>query len=157
MENFFNYISNPLDFDEVDIWFRSNNIIFEKMDLFFDFTVSLTMIINETYLGGKNSSNDLSIDMSDEDNENHFKWCWKKNIQNFEKENIIINETGEHYDYFKDFFVEIYYNHSEEKVKNSIVDFFIETFDRQKPFTKSDLDVLLTIYKSIDSNMVLMY
>jgi hypothetical protein len=156
MENFFNYISNPLNYEEVDIWFRSNNIVFEKMDLFCDFTISLTIIINDTYLGGKNTS-ESTIEMTDEDNLNHFNWCWKQNIRNFEKEAIVINEDGDHYEYFKDFFTELFYNNTEEKIKNSIMDFFIETFDRQKPFTKSDLDVINTIYKSIDPNMVLIY
>ena len=156
MENFFNYISNPLNYDEVDIWFRSNNIVFEKMDLFYDFTLSLTITINDTYLGGK-TNGESEIDMSEEDNINHFNWCWKETLKNYEKEGILINETGDHYDYFKDFFTEIFYNHSEEKVRNSITEFFVEMFDRQKPFTKSDLDVILTIYRSIDSNMVLIY
>jgi hypothetical protein len=157
MENFFNYISKPLEYNEVDIWFKTNNIIFEKMELFYDFTYSLSMIIYDTYLGGFSDDNESKITMSEDDNLNHFNWCWKENLKNFEKENILINETGDHYDYFKDFFIEIFYKHSEDKVKKSIPDFFTEMFDRKKPFTKSDLDVLLTIYRSIDSNMVLMY
>lgn len=157
MENFFNYISSPLDFEEVDIWFKSNNIVFEKLDLFCDFTLTLSMIINETYLGGGNSSNDSRIQMTEDDNYNHFVWCWKQTIKSFEKESIVINEQGEHFDYFRDFFDEIFYTHNEEKVRNSIIDFFVEMFDRKKPFTKSDLDVILTIYKSIDNNMVLIY
>ena len=156
MENFFNYISNPLNYDEVDIWFRSNNIVFEKMDLFCDFTISLTIIINNTYLGSRNNGESI-IDMTKEDNVNHFNWCWKHNLKNFEKEGILINENGEHYDYFQSFFVEVFYNNSDDKLKNSIIDFFTETFDRGKPFTKSDLDVINTIYKSIESNMVLIY
>jgi hypothetical protein len=156
MENFFNYISNPLNYDEVDIWFRSNNIVFEKMDLFCDFTISLTIIINNTYLGSRNNGESI-IDMTKEDNVNHFNWCWKHNLKNFEKEGILINENGEHYDYFQSFFVEVFYNNSDDKLKNSIIDFFTETFDRGKPFTKSDLDVINTIYKSIESNMILIY
>jgi hypothetical protein len=75
----------------------------------------------------------------------------------FEKENILINDRGEHYDYFKDFFIELFYNHSEDKIKKSLSDFFTEMFDRKKPFTKSDLDVIYTIYKSIDNNMTSIY
>ena len=30
MENFFNYITKPLTPEDVDIWFRANNIIPEK-------------------------------------------------------------------------------------------------------------------------------
>ena len=82
MENFFNYISSPLNYEEVDIWFRSNNIVFEKMELFCDFTISLTIIINDTYLGGKNAG-EVQVEMTDEDNLNHFNWCWNENIKNF--------------------------------------------------------------------------
>ena len=46
---------------------------------------------------------------------------------------------------------------NETKVKKSIPEFFVDMFDRKKPFTKSDLDVILTIYRSIDSNMVIIY
>ena len=156
MENFFNYISKPLEFDEIDIWFKANNIIFEKMDLFFDFTYSLTLIITDTYLGGDLDEKESKIEMTDEDNVNHFSWCWKKNLEYFEKEGILIEEDGEHYDYFKEFFTEIFYNHKENKIRKSIGNFFVEMFDRNKPFTKSDLDVLLTIYKSLDNNMTVL-
>jgi hypothetical protein len=33
--NFFNYITKNLDPEEVDIWFRVNNIIPEKMELYY--------------------------------------------------------------------------------------------------------------------------
>lgn len=157
MENFFNYLTQPLEYNEVDIWFKSNNIIFEKMDLFFDFTYTLVTIVYETYLGGTDEENESKVEMSDEDNTNHFNWCWKETIKTFEKENILINEFGEHYEYFRDFFKEIFYNHTEDKVKKSIPEFFVDMFDRKKPFTKSDLDVILTIYRSIDNNMTVIY
>jgi len=157
MENFFNYIAKPMLPEDVDIWFKVNNIIPEKMDLFYDFTFSLTTIVYDTYLGGISDDNESKIEMSDEDNINHFNWCWKENIKMFEKENILINDRGEHYDYFKDFFIELFYNHSEDKIKKSLSDFFTEMFDRKKPFTKSDLDVIYTIYKSIDNNMTSIY
>ena len=157
MENFFNYLTQQLEYSEVDIWFKTNNIVFEKMDLFYDFTYTLVTILNDTYLGGIVEDNESKVEMSDDDNLNHFNWCWKKTIETFEKENILINDVGEHYEYFKDFFKEIFYNHPEDKVKKSIPEFFVDMFDRKKPFTKSDLDVILTIYRSIDSNMVIIY
>ena len=51
MENFFNYISKPLDNEDVDIWFRTNNIIIEKMELYYDIIFSLFKNISDTYLG----------------------------------------------------------------------------------------------------------
>jgi len=154
MENFFNYITKPVNNEEVDIFFRSNNIIFEKLDLYFDFTYSLAKIIYDTYLGGIQEDHEIKVEMTEEDNVNHFNWCWKENIRNFEKEYILIGFEGDHYNYFNDFFKEIFYNHKDDKVKKSISEFFVDMFDRKKPFTKSDLDVILAIYRALDSNTV---
>jgi hypothetical protein len=33
--------------------------------------------------------------MSDDDITNHFDWCWKKTIESFEKENILIDSEGD--------------------------------------------------------------
>lgn len=152
MENFFNYITNPLNNDEVETWFNSNNIVFEKLELFYDFSYGLNKIINETYLGDTVDSN--NVEMSEEDKENHFMWCWKKNIENFEKENIIFNLSGDHLAYFIEFFNEIFYKQKEKKAREAISTFLDDTFNLNTAFTKSDLDIILTIYKSLDGNMV---
>lgn len=57
MENFFNYITKPLNPEDVDIWFRANNIIPEKLELFSDFSHSLYLIVVETYLGEETDPN----------------------------------------------------------------------------------------------------
>jgi len=155
MENFFNYITQPMKPEDVDIWFRINNIIPEKMDLYYDFTFSLYYLIVETYLGDDESGSETKINMTDDDKRNHFQWCWKKTIENFNKEGIIFNHDGEHLDYFMDFFMEIFYNQKEDKIKKSIGTFFSDVFDRRKPFTKSDLDMISSIYKSLDKNMTI--
>ena len=152
MENYFNYITKPMKPEDVDIWFRVNNIIPEKMNLYYDFSYSLYQLILETYLGDE-YSNETKIVLSDEDKKTHFEWCWNKTIDNFEKEEIGFNKEGEHYEYFLSFFVEIFYNQKEDKIKDSIGVFFDDLFDRKKPFTKSDLDMISSIYKSLDKNM----
>jgi hypothetical protein len=152
MENFFNYIAKPMDPDDVDIWFRVNNIIPEKMDLYYDFSFSLYYLILDTYLGDDKNS-ETKIVLSDEDNLKHFEWCWNKTIENFQKEEITFNKKGDHYDYFLSFFTDIFYNQKESKIKSSIGTFFNDLFDRKKPFTKSDLDMISSIYKSLDKNM----
>lgn len=138
--------------EDVDIWFRVNNIIPEKMDLYYDFSYSLYQLILETYLGDE-YSNETKIVLSDEDKKTHFEWCWNKTIDNFGKEEIEFNKEGEHYEYFLSFFIEIFYNQKEDKIKDSIGVFFDDLFDRKKPFTKSDLDMVSSIYKSLDKNM----
>jgi hypothetical protein len=152
MENFFNYIAKPMLPEDVDIWFKVNNIIPEKMDLYYDFSFSLYYLILETYLGDE-KNNETKITLSDEDNIKHFEWCWDKTIDNFKKEEITFNRKGDHYDYFLSFFTEIFYNQKESKIKDSIGVFFNDLFDRKKPFTKSDLDMISSIYKSLDKNM----
>jgi len=155
MENYYNYISKHLEPDQVDIWFKVNNIIPEKMELYYDFCHSLYLIIIDTYLGDELESNETKVEMSDEDNEKHFNWCWNKNIENFQQENIIFEEQGEHLNYFYSFFKEIFYEQKEPKVKRSIDIFFNDLFNRDKPFTQVDLDLVYNIYKSLDKNLVL--
>jgi hypothetical protein len=90
-----------------------------------------------------------------DDNEKHFEWCWNKTVDNFKKEGLTFDNKGEHYDYFKSFFDEIFYNQKDEKVRKSISSFFSDLFDVKKPFTKSDLDMISTIYKMLDKHMTI--
>jgi hypothetical protein len=138
--------------DDVDIWFKVNNIIPEKMDLYYDFSFSLYYLILDTYLGDDKNS-ETQIVLSEEDNLKHFEWCWNKTVENFQKEGIVFNKRGDHYDYFSLFFGDIFYDQKESRIKNSIGEFFNDLFDRKKPFTKSDLDMISSIYKSLDKNM----
>ena len=153
MENFFNYISKPVHPDDVQVWLNINNIKPEKVDLYSDFTSSLYKLILNTYLGEDDKSNESNIKLTEEDNTKHFDWCWKKTIENFTKENVKFYSKGEHYDHFKSFFDEVYYNQKEQKVKDQIGVFFEDLFDLKKPFTKSDIDMLTDLYKSLDKNL----
>lgn len=153
MDNFFNYITKNLDPEEVDVWFRVNNIIPEKMELYYDLSYSLFLLIKKTYLGDVESNNETKIEMSEEDNKKHFDWCWKKTLENFKKENIIFYSEGDHYDYFYSLFNEIYYNQNKENIKNTIDLFFNDLFNREKPFTQVDLDLIYNIYKTLDKNL----
>jgi hypothetical protein len=150
--NFFNYITKQLNKEEVDIWFRTNNIIPEKMELYYDFCNSIYLKITETYLGYSDSG-ETKISMTDEDKENHFNWCWKKVLEDFQKEEIIFEEDGDHYLYFKIFFDEIFYKQDDKKIRDSIDIFFRDVFDFDKTFTRSDLDMILEIYKNLDKNL----
>jgi hypothetical protein len=154
MENLFNYISKQVDPEEVDIWFKVNNIIPEKMELYYDFCHSLYLLIMSTYLGDDNNK-ETKIQMTEDDNEKHFVWCWKKNIENFSKENILFEKDGDHFEYFHTFFDDIFYNQPEKKIKGSIELFFNDLFSREKPFTQIDLDLIYKIYKSLDKNLLI--
>ena len=104
-------------------------------------------------MGEPPPSNETKITITDEDNDKHFEWCWNKIVIGFSKENIIFESKGDHYDYFKTFFDDIFYNQKEEKVRKSIGHFFNDLFDMKKSFTKSDLDMIVTIYKLLEKNM----
>jgi hypothetical protein len=153
MENFFNYITQPVKPEDVEKWFKGNNILNEKLELFSDFSHSLNLLIVDTYLGQQDSPNETKILMSDDDNSKHFEWCWDKTVNNFLKEDLNFENRGEHFDYFKSFFDEIFYTQKDEKIRKSITNFFTDLFDINKPFTKSDLDMVLTIYKILDKHL----
>jgi hypothetical protein len=152
MENFFLYISKPVEEEEFQFWVETNNICFLKLELYRDFVLSLVSLVSKTYLGGE-SEFETIIRLSNEENEQHFKWCWNKTIENFRKENIHFEPDGEHYDFIKSFMDETFYNQKMNEIKNSVIKFFDEVFNVETMFTKSDLDLLTTIYKSLERNM----
>jgi hypothetical protein len=124
---------------------------FEKIELFGDFFKSLNETILDTYFGEE--SQETKIILSEEDKSKHFDWCWKKVIDSFKKENLVFKSEGQHKDYFKSFFSETFYHQKDKNIKNSIPTFLIEVFDIEKPFSKSDLDLLTELYKLLERNL----
>lgn len=155
MDNFFNYITKNVNSEDVDIWFKSNNIITEKMELYYDLSFSLFTLIKTTYLGSTEDTSETKVNMTDEDNKKHFDWCWNKTIDSFAKENINFEREGEHRDYFYSLFSEIFYQQTKGEIRNSIDSFFNDLFNRDKPFTQVDLDLIYNIYKTLDKNLVI--
>jgi hypothetical protein len=94
------------------------------------------------------------VQMSKEDNEKHFDWCWNKVVENFQKENINFLIEGKHKTYFKLFLEDVYYNQSNIMVRKSVNSFMDDLFNREKGFSKSDLELFTEIYKLLDSNLV---
>ena len=150
MENFFNWMTKALPKEEIIIWFNIHNMTYEKIELYGDIFKSLNQIILDTYLGDNVSETKISL--SDEDNESHFEWCWKKTIDDFKRENIHIKYEGDHKDYFKSFYMDTFYNQNEDKIKESISKFLSEIFDVGLTYSKSDLDLLTELYKLIEKN-----
>jgi hypothetical protein len=143
-------MAKPLPKDEIIIWFNIHNMTYEKIELYGDVFKSLNQIIVDTYLG-----DDISVTkivLSDEDKESHFQWCWKKMINDFRRENILIKYDGEHKEYFKSFYMDTFYNQKEDSVRESIPKFLREIFDVGNMYSKSDLDLLTELYKLIEKN-----
>ena len=113
-EQFYKYITEPIEKEEMALWVKAYNIKSEKTELFFDFINSLFTLIRETYLGE-------DIMKKEEDIKGHFTWCWDKVVSNFKKENINFNEVGNHYEYFWNFFYESFYIAKEEETIPKII------------------------------------
>ena len=151
MENFFKWMAQLIPREEVTIWFNIHNMSIEKIELFGDIIKTLNQLVLDTYMG--NDTKETKIILSDEDLNSHFDWCWNKTIELFRKENIIIDTEGEHKNYFKEFFFETFYKQKVDKIKSSIPNFLETTFELEKNFTKSDLDILTELYKLLDKNI----
>lgn len=152
MENFFKWLSVPIDRGELEVYFNMHNIIREKVDLFCDIVKTLNIIVEDTYLGG-NVHNEVNIAYSDEDKSKHFDWCWTKTIDSFKKENIILNESGDHKNYLKSFYTEIFYD-KKNKIDNVDISKFVsELFNIDAEFSKADLEILTEFYKVLDKNV----
>jgi hypothetical protein len=153
MENFFNYISKPVTEEEFSLWFESNNIIFERLEVYQDFVISLILMIKETYLGDEEDGVETKIVMSKDDKDSHYDWCWNKVVNNFKKENIFIENDGEHKQFLKDFIFDIFYEQKNKHIKESMLKFFQDVFKLDVVITKSDLDLLTTIYKTFNRSV----
>ena len=92
--------------------------------------------------------------MSDDDITNHFDWCWKKTIESFEKENILIDSEGEHKDYVKTFFLDSFYYQKDYEIRSAVKVFVSDLFDIDKVFVKSDLDIITEIYKVFNRTVI---
>lgn len=152
-KGFFDWLAKPMEQEDIDAWYLANNIIPEYTELFRDFCISFLNLLTKTYLGDdRDTNNETKVVMSEKQKKEHFLWCWNKTIENFKKENIIINSNGEHKDYFKSFFMDTFYNQKETDIKKSITKFLKDIFDIGITYYKSDLDLLTELYKLIEKN-----
>ena len=76
-----------------------------------------------------------------------------KTIKNFNKEGVYFELDGEHKVFIKSFLDETFYSQKVAEVRMSLVKFFSEVFNMDTIFTKSDLDLLTTLYKSLEKNV----
>jgi hypothetical protein len=152
MENFHNWLSVPLPTEDVDTWFRAHNMISESIDLYGEIFKSLSLIVIDTYLGDEVV--ETKVVLNHQDMVNHFEWCWGKLIKDYEKENIIIDSEGDHKDYLTLFFLDSFYSQKEKNIRDAIPEFIDELFNLDKPFAKSDLDILTEIYKLLNKDVI---
>ena len=155
MENFYSWMMKPVSREDVEVWFNMNNMIYEKRELFADFTYSLDSLIKETYLGNEpEDATETRVLLSQEEKNSHFEWCWTKTVENFAKENIKFNVKGDHKEYYHNFYEDLFYNPDNKTISENINKFFDELFDETKVYTKSDLDMVTDIYKLLNKNLI---
>lgn len=131
---------------QLDIWQKAYNISHEKVELFRDFLLSLYELVDTTYMGPDVTSNDI-------DQKNHFNWCWKKIIENFDNERIYFKDKGEHYNYFWDFFYEAFYYKNINGTSIKIKEYIDILFDFNHKKSRSEIDVLTEWYKLLNQNL----
>lgn len=143
-EQFLRYVTEHLSRDKINLWVKVHNINHEKSELFSDFINSVYGLIKTTYLGG-------DVIKKEEDIKGHFDWCWTKTINNFTRENIFFEPSGDHREYFWNLFKESFYTDiaNAEKLKN----FFRHLFFLHTKKTKSELDMLLEMYVLLDRSL----
>jgi len=145
-ESYLEFISSENYKHQIDIWYKAYNISREKIELFHDFLISLYNLVDETYLGS-------DVVELEEDQKNHFTWCWDKTIDNFSKEKIYFKDRGSYYEYFWNFFLEAYYFQKLEDKTVRINEYFTKLFNFKYRKTRSELDMLTEIYKLFDQNL----
>jgi hypothetical protein len=82
----------------------------------------------------------------------HFNWCWKKNLENFGNEKIFFKESGSHFDYLWNFFLEAYYYAKLDGKTIRISEYLYKLFDFKHKKSRSELDMLTEIYKMFEQN-----
>jgi hypothetical protein len=153
MGRFFDWLAKPMDREDITAWYLANNITTELSELFRDFCLSFLNLIKETYLGDDNSDSATKVGMTEKQKKEHFHWCWKKTVENFNKENVKFNFNQDDSTYFESFFFELFYNQTDINVKMTIDDFFLQLFDIKKNKSKADLEVFTDIYKVLERSL----
>ena len=147
--NFLSYIKTPLSENSIAVLYSANNIRYEKCLLFSDYVQSLLSLIFDTYMG-----DDIT---SDDDKIKHFQWCWYKNIENFQEEGIHFGDTGNSYNYFLEFMMEVFYTiggkENKKHIPITIQTLWLSVFSYNRMKTRSDMDNFVEIYGILDKSL----
>ena len=140
-QSFLAYVNNPMSKESIAVLYASNNIKFEKCELYGDFVLTLINTIFETYLGDDFTNLDEQF--------KHFNWCWNNTVEIFKKEGLLF-ENPQLYNYFLEFMVEVFYSFEEKPVDfydKGIIRIWKDIFDYNKVKTNSEVDTLIEIYQ----------
>jgi hypothetical protein len=149
MENnkgYIEFLKSESHKNQIDTWYKSYNIVYEKTQLYRDFFISLLDLIDSTYLG-------KDVLKENDDIKKHFLWCFNEIVSNFEKEKIYFKRDGMYVDYLWIFFYQTFYlNENEDKIKRIrayLYNIFIFNYTK----TKTDLEMLTEFYTILNQNL----
>ena len=145
--DFIEYISKPVEHDDITLLYKLNNITPERTRLYLDFIHGLFDLVTTTYLG-----DDI---LSEKDIENHFEWCWSQTIKSFRKEKIYFLDDDELYYYFHSLFIESFYKEENKSDDNigKLMSFWTDIFEYGMVKTMSELEALIDLYKIFDNSL----
>lgn len=146
MDNKEEHLASETYKEQIEVWYKTHNIIREKAELYYDFLFSLLDIVDETYLGS-------DVIKSDEDIINHFNWCFNKVVSNFEQERIYFNNKDTHYDYLWIFFYKAYYTCATKNKMEILSEYFKVLFNFNRIKTPPELESFTDLYKIFDQNL----
>jgi len=131
--------------EKILLEYSANNIIRERSELYHDFIVSLLSVIDETYLGSE-------VISTQEDMVNHFTWCLKKVIDNFNKERIKFSPDAD-YEYIWYFIYKGYYSSEFDGRYDTLIEYFRYLFDYTAIKTPPEVLSYIDFYKIFDQNL----
>ena len=147
VDKFLRYMSKPLSNSALELVYTSNNVIFERVDLYRDFLLSLNDLILITYMG-----DDVT---NEEEQMNHFNWCWNTTCKALNHSQIVFNKNLELHMYFLNFYFDTFYSVDKDEEKTNIANFHplwdsIFNYNIEKP--RTDLDTFLILYRLFDKS-----
>ena len=147
-KNFLAYINAPMTKENINLLYNLHNIKYEKCELYSDFVQSLLRMLFDTYMGDEVTSVEQQI--------KHFKWCWDKNLANFEGEGLSFH-NDRLFSYFLEFMLEVYYTSPDKDNPDfdhkNILKLWYYIFDYNRIKTNSDMDTLIEIYRIFETSL----
>ena len=145
--DFMNYINSPINISVIEKLYEENNINIEYCDLFYDFIITLTNLIVDSYFGDEI--------MTPKNRREHFEWAFNYTVKQFEKENIFFTDNADLKIYFANFLGDVFYDN---KLKNEILlDNMLKLwrymFNHNISKSRLDVDTMIEIYKMFKKSL----
>lgn len=144
-KDFLRLIHDPLVMSGVEKIYKQHGVVYERVDLYRNFTLSLNSLIQSTYMGD---------DIHDEKTKKqHFDWCWKQVSEDFTIEGIYFVDNQMLYEYFRVFMLKTFYiipNKDESLIPANIEKVFSYLFDYNHLKKADDIETFIDVYKKFE-------